>query len=101
MEGKQQHSKLAFMSMMLLMIWLVISPVLACPPNGGQCKVCIVNQMKFGCPSCAPLLRCMAQCLWGGSSRYICVNRCNCNTGYPNLSACKTCMSKCKCSCVG
>ncbi|XP_041024006.1 uncharacterized protein LOC121264772 [Juglans microcarpa x Juglans regia] len=88
--------------MMLLMILLVISPVgmLACTPNGGECKDCIISQMKYGCPSCVPVIRCMARCLWAGSSRSNCVKRCDCNGGSPKLSDCKRCMSRCKCSCV-
>ncbi|KAK7851560.1 hypothetical protein CFP56_041710 [Quercus suber] len=69
MELKQQHSQPALVSMVLLMIWLVISPVVACPTYGRDCKSCIRNELKFSCPPCAPILRCMARCLWGGNSR--------------------------------
>ncbi|KAL4628195.1 uncharacterized protein LOC142635633 [Castanea sativa] len=104
MEMKQQHSQLALVSMvlqLLLILWLVISPVVACPTYGRDCKSCIRNELKFSCPPCAPILRCMARCLWGGNSRYDCVKRCDCNTGYPTLADCKRCMLKCKCSCMG
>lgn len=100
-QQQQPPPKLALASiMMLLMIWSVISPAMACQPNGGECKVCIVEQLKFGCPSCVPVIRCMARCLWGGRSRSVCVNRCDCNGGSPKLSDCKKCLSRCKCSCV-
>jgi len=87
--------------MLLIMIWSkVISPALACTPNGGECKVCIVEQFEYGCPLCVPVIRCMARCLWGGRSRSVCVKRCDCNGGSPNLSDCKKCLSRCKCSCA-
>ncbi|PON91353.1 hypothetical protein TorRG33x02_129160 [Trema orientale] len=82
----------------LLGLWLMMSPALACPYHGSQCKDCILKQMKCSCTSCVPVLRCMARCLWGGSSRANCVRRCDC--GSPKLSDCKTCMSRCKCSCM-
>ncbi|KAE7995289.1 hypothetical protein FH972_000107 [Carpinus fangiana] len=99
---KQQHeqAKLALVSMMLLMIWSAISPAQACQASGGECRVCIVEQLKFGCPSCVPVIRCMARCLWGGRSRSVCVKRCDCNGGGPKLSDCKKCLSRCKCSCA-
>ncbi|XP_015878661.3 uncharacterized protein LOC107414952 [Ziziphus jujuba] len=87
--------------MMLLVVWLMmISPAKGCPSDGRECKTCIVNQMKFGCPACAPILRCMARCLWSGSSRRNCIKRCDCGGGTPKLSDCKKCMSRCKCSCM-
>ncbi|XP_022723215.1 uncharacterized protein LOC111280265 [Durio zibethinus] len=76
------------------------SPALACPSNGSGCKDCILDQMKYSCPSCVPLIRCMARCLWGGTSSSNCINRCDCNGGKPRLSDCRKCMSRCKCSCV-
>ncbi|KAJ8770458.1 hypothetical protein K2173_017949 [Erythroxylum novogranatense] len=85
----------------LLMLWLlVVSPVLSCPPDGSECKNCIAEQMKYGCPKCVPILRCMARCLWGGSSRSKCSKKCECNGGNPTLAQCKKCMFRCKCSCV-
>ncbi|CAM8903107.1 unnamed protein product [Rhodiola kirilowii] len=99
------------MVMTFLIFWLIIvsSPATLANPNcggtpgkkaGKECRTCIVNQMKFGCPKCVPLLRCMARCLWNGTARNKCSNRCDCNGGKPSLGECKSCMSKCKCSCV-
>ncbi|KAB1221775.1 hypothetical protein CJ030_MR2G001466 [Morella rubra] len=96
----KQPSKSAPLPLMLLMLWLVTLPALACPSNGSECKHCIVAQMKYGCPSCVPVIRCMARCLWGGSSRYKCEKKCDCNGGSPKPVDCKICMSRCKCSCV-
>ncbi|KAL5769243.1 hypothetical protein ACOSP7_015803 [Xanthoceras sorbifolium] len=56
------------------------------------CKDCVANQMRYGCPSCVPLLHRMA--------RTKCIQKCDCNGGKPKLSDCKKCMSRCKCSCV-
>lgn len=99
---EKRLSALRVGSMMLLVVWwMVISPATGCPSDGGRgCKTCIVNQMKFGCPTCVPILRCMARCLWGGSSRPNCVKKCDCGGGNPKLSDCKRCMSHCKCSCM-
>ncbi|ESW19651.1 hypothetical protein PHAVU_006G143300 [Phaseolus vulgaris] len=84
----------------LLIMTMVASPIMSCPPTDGKsCKDCLVNQMKNVCPSCTPILHCMARCLWDGSSRPNCINKCNINDAYPALSDCKRCMSKCKCSC--
>ncbi|XP_059437039.1 uncharacterized protein LOC132170163 [Corylus avellana] len=99
-QQQQQQAKLALVSMMLLMIWPAISPAQACQANGGECRVCIVDQLKFGCPSCVPAIRCMAGCLWGGRPRSVCVKRCDCYGGSPKLSDCKKCLSRCKCSCA-
>ncbi|XVE87688.1 hypothetical protein DITRI_Ditri19aG0007700 [Diplodiscus trichospermus] len=100
MEGEKLPT-LSLGMMMLLMLWSsMTSPALACPSSGSGCKDCIVEQMKYGCPSCVPLIRCMARCLWGGTARSNCINRCDCNGGKPRLSDCKKCMSRCKCSCV-
>ncbi|XP_062088513.1 uncharacterized protein LOC133795080 [Humulus lupulus] len=86
--------------LVLLLLWLMPA-LLACTYDGSRCKDCILKQMKCGCPSCVPVLRCMAKCLWGGSSRANCIQRCNCGSnGNPKLSDCKKCMSKCKCSCM-
>ncbi|XP_031279138.1 uncharacterized protein LOC116137581 [Pistacia vera] len=99
---KKLVSKRALMSItLLIMLWLtVMSPALACQSDRGECKDCVVDQMKYGCPKCVPLIHCMARCLWGGSSRAKCVNKCDCNGAKPRLSDCKKCMSRCKCSCV-
>lgn len=79
---EMEEKKLSTVSLALLMLlslWLMISPASACPPDRSGCKGCIVDQMKYACPSCVPLLRCMAKCLWGGSSRPKCIKRCDCN----------------------
>ncbi|GLT41357.1 hypothetical protein SLA2020_154280 [Shorea laevis] len=99
MEEKKLPS-LALGLLLLLMLWFMIPPGMACPSDGSGCKECIVNQMKYGCPSCVPLLRCMARCLWSGTCRSDCIKRCDCGGGKPSLSECKKCMSRCKCSCM-
>ncbi|XP_038711508.1 uncharacterized protein LOC120005765 [Tripterygium wilfordii] len=89
------------MFLAMIVLWsALMSPAVACPPDRSQCKDCIVDQFKYGCPKCVPVLRCMARCLWGGTSKGNCVKRCDCNGGKPTLSDCKKCMSRCKCSCV-
>ncbi|XP_021895146.1 uncharacterized protein LOC110812633 [Carica papaya] len=98
---EKKLSTVSLALLMLLSLWLMISPASACPPDRSGCKGCIVDQMKYACPSCVPLLRCMAKCLWGGSSRPKCIKRCDCNAGKPRLSDCKQCMLRCKCSCMG
>ncbi|KAE8715147.1 BAG family molecular chaperone regulator 5 [Hibiscus syriacus] len=105
---KQKLNSLALGMVILLMLWSsMATPALGCSSNGSGggsnkngCKDCLVDQMKYGCPRCVPLLRCMARCMWGGASRSRCINRCDCNGGKPSLSDCKKCMSRCKCSCV-
>ncbi|KAK9089799.1 hypothetical protein Scep_028881 [Stephania cephalantha] len=67
--------------------------------NNG-CKDCISEQMKYDCPSCVPILRCAARCLWSGSSQAKCVKKCDCGGGKPRLLDCKKCMVRCKCSCT-
>ncbi|OAY33565.1 uncharacterized protein LOC110629573 [Manihot esculenta] len=104
METKKKLFTRRGLSLMFLILWLmVISPTVACPlasTAGSGCKECIVDQMKHGCPSCAPILRCMARCLWGGGSRSKCVKKCDCDGAMLRLSDCKKCMARCKCSCV-
>ncbi|KAF7840557.1 TNFR/CD27/30/40/95 cysteine-rich region [Senna tora] len=102
MEVKKQAMVVQAQAAVALVVMLVlVSPVvLGCSPNGRGCKDCIVKQMKQDCPPCTPILHCMARCLWGGTSRSVCIKKCDCNNGYPTLSDCKRCMSKCKCSCV-
>ncbi|KDP37778.1 hypothetical protein JCGZ_06457 [Jatropha curcas] len=103
MEREKQEVTLPVLSMVILILWLtMISPTKACPPQGtaSACKDCVVDQMKYKCQSCIPILRCMARCLWNGASRSKCINRCDCNGCKPTLSDCKKCMSRCKCSCV-
>ncbi|KAJ4826693.1 hypothetical protein Tsubulata_030019 [Turnera subulata] len=99
--GEKKLFTLGVTMRMLLMLWLLmVSPILACPSDGSGCKNCIVEQMKYGCPKCVPVLRCMARCLWGGTARSKCIKVCDCGGGQPTLSDCKKCMSRCKCSCV-
>ncbi|KAL4386878.1 hypothetical protein GQ457_09G001020 [Hibiscus cannabinus] len=102
MEGGKQLTFALLMLLLQMVLWPVNSPVMACTSkgNGNGCKDCVVEQMRYGCPSCVPLIRCMARCLWGGAARSECMNRCECNDGKPTLSDCKKCMSRCKCSCV-
>ncbi|XP_062014824.1 uncharacterized protein LOC133731477 [Rosa rugosa] len=108
---EKRPSTFAVVPLVLLLLWPTVFPeVLACPTTGGgcrscpakggECRSCIVNQMKFVCPRCVPILRCMARCLWGGSSRMNCVKKCDCGGGNPKLSDCKKCMARCKCSCI-
>ncbi|KAL9159731.1 hypothetical protein ABFS82_08G153900 [Erythranthe guttata] len=78
----------------------ISSPAAGCPSDGSQCKSCIMNRMKTGCPGCVPIMQCMARCLWGGASRPNCTKKCDCSGGYPRLADCKKCLSQCKCSCV-
>ncbi|OAY41050.1 uncharacterized protein LOC110623733 [Manihot esculenta] len=85
---------------MVVLILLMISPTMACPPQGTKCEDCVLDQIKYGCQSCVPMLRCMARCLWNGVSRAECNKKCDCNGGKPTLSDCKKCMSRCKCSCA-
>ncbi|CAA0836516.1 Unknown protein [Striga hermonthica] len=67
-----------------------------CPSDGSQCRNCIVNRLKTECPGCAPIMQCMAKCLWAGSSRPKCVKKCDCNIGgYPRLADCKKCLFQC------
>ncbi|KAK9084712.1 hypothetical protein Sjap_025123 [Stephania japonica] len=66
--------------------------------NNG-CKDCVSEQMKYTCPSCVPILRCAARCLWSGSSQAKCVMKCDCGGGKPRLLDCRKCMVRCKCSC--
>lgn len=94
----------------MLLLTMVLSAVLtegmgcssqeAKGKRSSGCKECVVNQMKKGCPACVAPLRCLAKCLWSGSSRSKCVGKCDCYGGKPKLSDCKKCMSKCRCSCV-
>ncbi|PQQ21175.1 uncharacterized protein Pyn_04498 [Prunus yedoensis var. nudiflora] len=101
MEKRASTQAAVPLMMLLLLLWLFVFPALACPSDGIQCRDCVANQMKFGCPECTPVLRCMARCLWGGSSRANCVKRCNCGSGgKPKLSDCKKCMLRCKCNCM-
>ncbi|KAI4311933.1 hypothetical protein MLD38_036797 [Melastoma candidum] len=65
------------------------------------CRDCIIAQMKYGCPLCMAPVRCMARCLWRGTSRGKCSKRCDCHDGEkPRLSDCRSCLLKCKCDCL-
>ncbi|XVF87839.1 hypothetical protein PTKIN_Ptkin18bG0153000 [Pterospermum kingtungense] len=99
-DGKKLPTTLVLLLLIVLWSMVTYSPALACPSNGSGCRNCILDQMKYGCPSCVPLIRCMARCLWGGTSRSNCIKRCDCDGGKPTLSDCKRCMSRCKCTCV-
>ena len=102
MEAKRRLSTTtAALSMLLLTVVLMNFPAAkACPSDGSQCRSCILDRFKSDCPPCVPILRCMAKCLWGGTTPGAkCAKQCDCNEGYPRLSDCKKCMSKCKCSC--
>ncbi|ESQ35621.1 hypothetical protein EUTSA_v10009916mg [Eutrema salsugineum] len=71
------------------------------PPSKTSCKTCMEEQMKYVCPKCVPILRCMARCLWGGVSQRKCTTSCGCDTvAKPSLVECKRCVSRCKCSCA-
>ncbi|XP_059663332.1 uncharacterized protein LOC132309002 [Cornus florida] len=100
MDEKKRVSTVAAAYVLLLM-WVMTTPVFGCPSDGSQCRNCVLDKFKNSCPPCAPILRCMARCLWGGKSRSKCIKKCDCNGGYPTLSDCRKCMAKCKCSCSG
>ncbi|KAG4123948.1 hypothetical protein ERO13_D10G009100v2 [Gossypium hirsutum] len=97
MEGKKLLNS-ALGLMLLVMMMLSSMGSITAIAYGNGCKDCIVEQVRYGCPSCVPLIRCMARCLWGVSARSSCISRCD--GGKPTLSDCKKCMSRCKCSCV-
>lgn len=99
----QKELKLAsplLLTVVLLISWSLVTSACSDDDTATDCKGCILNRMKYDCPSCVRTLRCMAKCLWAGTPRIKCTKRCDCNEGYPRLSDCKKCMSKCKCSCV-
>ncbi|XAR53839.1 hypothetical protein NMG60_11022538 [Bertholletia excelsa] len=99
-----EAKKIAAAYALLLILSMASSPSLAvaCPPNGRQCRDCILDRFRNDCPPCKPILRCMARCLWGGASRAKCTKKCDCGSAgsYPRLSDCKKCMYECKCSCA-
>ncbi|XP_073154153.1 uncharacterized protein [Henckelia pumila] len=101
MGKKIKVSKSTILLATMLVLWEMASPCLgSCYSNGGgDCKKCIVNQMKYGCPRCVPMMQCMARCLWCGTSRSRCIKKCDCGSGYPRLADCKKCLLQCKCSC--
>ncbi|KAL8099915.1 hypothetical protein AgCh_032248 [Apium graveolens] len=64
----------------LIMSLMISLPALACPADGSEFKDCITNRMKLDCPACAPIMRCMAQCLWDNDmSQKQCVEKCHCD----------------------
>ncbi|KAG6573554.1 hypothetical protein SDJN03_27441, partial [Cucurbita argyrosperma subsp. sororia] len=71
-----------------------------CLADAKLCGDCIRDRMALHCPACAPPLRCMAQCLWGGGSRSRCVKQCDGGGAWARLWSCKRCMWSCKCSCT-
>nr|GMD86023.1 uncharacterized protein LOC109242719 [Ipomoea batatas] len=98
MEGRSPQLIFAC-TLILLMLWEMPSLSSACDTYSGGCRDCIVKHTMKDCPKCSTIMCCMAQCLWGGSSRSKCTKKCDCNGGYPRLSDCKNCLSPCKCSC--
>ncbi|KAJ8759805.1 hypothetical protein K2173_009906 [Erythroxylum novogranatense] len=74
----EEKKRLAVVTLLMTLClgMLLVSEETACTPDGGgsACKDCIVEQMKFSCPKCVPILQCMGRCLWGGSSRSRCSN---------------------------
>ncbi|KAL2483928.1 hypothetical protein Fot_45372 [Forsythia ovata] len=93
-------SKMAMVCILLLILWEMALPSMACPSDGTECSNCILNRMKSGCPGCVPIMQCMARCLWSGTTRSKCIKKCDCAGGYPRLVDCKKCLSQCKCSCL-
>ncbi|WCJ32075.1 hypothetical protein M5689_013519 [Euphorbia peplus] len=102
MGNKKQQFRSVLMIAAILMWWMIYPTAAVCSSRGGRsaCKQCVGNQMKHGCPSCAPMLQCMGRCLWGGSSKSKCIKKCDRGGAMLTLSDCKKCMSTCKCSCV-
>ncbi|CAH1415346.1 unnamed protein product [Lactuca virosa] len=90
------------MCLVLLVVYTTMSSsTQACSTNGGDCRNCIAKAMRKDCPKCAPIMRCMARCLWANTPKSKCVKQCDCNTGsYPKLSDCKSCLLQCKCMCA-
>ncbi|XP_073295418.1 uncharacterized protein [Primulina huaijiensis] len=100
MGEKSKVSKTTILLATMLTVWGMASPCLgSCSSNGGDCKKCIANQMKYGCPRCVPMMQCMARCLWSGVSRSKCIKKCDCDSGYPRMDDCKKCLLQCKCGC--
>ncbi|EOA36403.1 hypothetical protein CARUB_v10010850mg [Capsella rubella] len=99
-------SSLVFLIILLLSISKVTAAagsrgVCRHPPSRNSCKTCMAEQMKYVCPKCVPVLRCMARCLWGGVTQKTCTTTCGCDTAAkPSLLECKRCVSRCKCSCA-
>ncbi|KAL2932309.1 Plexin-B2 [Bienertia sinuspersici] len=74
---------------MLVISWVanLQASVASCSYDGSDCRDCILKQMRYDCPSCVTILRCMAKCLWGGTARSKCTNRCDCNDKFPKSLA--------------
>ncbi|XP_051135283.1 uncharacterized protein LOC127254292 [Andrographis paniculata] len=96
-------SRIGLLSILIMLLLLDAASISrACPSGDGgtRCRACIESQMKTACPGCVPIMQCLSECLWNGSSRSKCTKQCDCNTnGYPHLPDCKKCLSQCKCSC--
>lgn len=102
-QRKEMAKKVSLMAVLLLFsLFVAIMQAQAYRSGGTECSECISERMKYGCPSCTPVLKCMARCLWGGRSRALCMKMCDCssNGGKVRLNNCKKCMSKCRCSCL-
>lgn len=49
---------------LLLVMMMVASPIMSCPPTDGRgCKDCIVNQMKNACPPNWCMSKCKCSCV--------------------------------------
>ncbi|XP_057537564.1 uncharacterized protein LOC130815200 [Amaranthus tricolor] len=99
MEPNTRFKLESIVLVVLLISWFAVLTS-ACPNDSSDCRDCILKRMKYDCPSCVTTLRCMAKCLWAGTSKTRCTKKCDCNDNYPKLSDCKNCMSKCRCSCA-
>ncbi|WOL19470.1 hypothetical protein Cni_G28268 [Canna indica] len=86
----------------VLLLLLQAADAAGCPDGDEkkECKECILDQLKCGCPECRPRLRCFAGCLWNGVPQGKCMDTCDSPKGKLRLSGCKKCLSVCKCSCV-
>ncbi|CAI9086895.1 OLC1v1020818C1 [Oldenlandia corymbosa var. corymbosa] len=107
--GRRRRRSIGTVGVVVLLILMMLMAtemggvvvITACPSydNGSGCSKCLANRFKNSCPACVPIMRCMARCLWRGTSRNLCVKKCDCNSDYPKLLDCKKCLSQCKCSC--
>ncbi|KAL8091163.1 hypothetical protein AgCh_040317 [Apium graveolens] len=96
---KMKISTMTAVYMLLMFLLIINSPALGCYSDRSGCSGCIAKRFKSRCPPCQQIMRCMAQCLWDGTSQSKCIKKCDCNGGYPKVSDCKKCLAKCKCSC--
>ncbi|GMP52254.1 hypothetical protein CsSME_00018152 [Camellia sinensis var. sinensis] len=62
MEKKRRPSTISTVFLLLLIVLFAVlnSPAQAYPSDGSQCKDCILDRFKSGCPACMSILRCMA-----------------------------------------